>query len=423
MSKDDLSIQQAVDRLVQADEASVNRITQIEQQMGQLTRALNSLNEIIKSRLINRERSTEDNDTDGTSGEVLETPIILAPTTDMLTSPEHLSGEARPRETIVDKKEPEEKSDKKKPETLLTTGIKHSIIVPPSSASPIYHGRNTESPTQFLVRVEEYAESVHGWDLATLVTGVSQFLQNSALEWYCQLRLTKRKPKTWEDFKDLFLAQFNSPIRKARQEREWHECKQKENETINEFLVRLRALWREQKPKETEVELVKHLFCRMRTDLLSMIGVSRNATLDELIKEVQQIEDVLYRRAKGERLAKYNKLTTSTNWENNINKRFNEEDSKRQTTWQKRKEFPHNVRREKDHQVNEIIPGRIQTTTEPYWTQQAESNEIQCFNCGNYGHLARHCPGQTRNHRQDQNRWNSKNVRGALEERTSHAPM
>ena len=59
---------------------------------------------------------------------------------------------------------------------------------------------------------------------------------------------------------------FIPPIRNARQEQEWYECKQHENETINEFLIRLRAIWTEQKPKETEVDLIRHLMCKMRND-------------------------------------------------------------------------------------------------------------------------------------------------------------
>ncbi|CAF4950646.1 unnamed protein product, partial [Rotaria magnacalcarata] len=41
-------------------------------------------------------------------------------------------------------------------------------------------------------------------------------------------------------------------MRRARQEQQWKNCKQEENETINEFIVRLRALWQEQKPNENE---------------------------------------------------------------------------------------------------------------------------------------------------------------------------
>jgi hypothetical protein len=302
--------------------------------------------------------------------------------------------------------------------------VKHSIIVPPSSAAPAFYGKSTESPTQFLIRVQEYAESVHAWDRPTLVNGISQFLRDSALEWYCQLRMSHRRPNTWTEFEDLFLAQFNSPIRKAIQEQEWHECKQKEKETINEFLVRLRALWREQKPKETERDLVKHLFCRMRNDLLNMMGVSRNASLDEVLTEVQQIEDILYRRAKGERLAKQLKQASSSITETTSNKRTNEDYTCRTTARTNREDLSNNyIRKARNYQVNEVTPGRNRTTAGPNTGRQSESYEDQCYSCGGYGHWARDCPMQYGTYRQERNKPNSKNVTGALGERTSRAPM
>ena len=321
--------------------------------------------------------------------------------------------------------EPEVKYIASIPQALPLNGIKHSIIVPPSSAAPTFHGKYTESPTQFLIRVQEYAESVHSWDRATLVNGISQFLRDLALEWYCQLRLSHRRPQTWTEFTDLFLAQFNSPVRKARQEQEWHECKQKENETINEFLVRLRALWREQKPKETERDLVKHLFCRMRNDLLNMIGISRNASLDEVITEVQQIEDILYRRAKGERLGKQIKQASSSNAETSPYKRYNEDYRGRTTSWSNKEDSSNNFTR-KTHQVNVVAPSyysytRNQTTVEPNTAQQLES--YGCYICGDYGHWARDCPTQYGTYRQERSKPNPKNVGGALDERTSRAPM
>ncbi|CAF3338717.1 unnamed protein product, partial [Rotaria sp. Silwood2] len=216
--------------------------------------------------------------------------------------------------------------------TNLETSMETDIInedsdaatsIPPSSAAPAFHGKHSESPTQFLIRVQEYAESVHAWDRPTLLNGISQFLRDSALEWYCQLRMSHRRPQTWTEFTDVFLAQFNSPVRKAKQEQEWHECKQKEDKTINEFLVRLRALWREQKPKETEADLVKHLFCRMRNDLLNMIGTPRNVSLDELMAEVQQIEEILYRRAKNQRLSNQVKQSSLVDVERSTRKHYN----------------------------------------------------------------------------------------------------
>lgn len=69
----------------------------------------------------------------------------------------------------------------------------------------------------------------------------------------------------------------------------------------------------------------------MRNDLLSMSRISRNAPLDEVITEVQQIEDILYRRAKGDRLAKQMKQATSTNVETSTSKRYNEDYTRRIT--------------------------------------------------------------------------------------------
>jgi len=44
-----------------------------------------------------------------------------------------------------------------------------------------------------------------------------------------------------------FLAQLRSPILALQQEHKWKECRQQENETINEFVVRLHSLWLEKK--------------------------------------------------------------------------------------------------------------------------------------------------------------------------------
>ena len=74
-------------------------------------------------------------------------------------------------------------------------------------------------------------------------------------------------------------------MRTARQEQEWYECRQWENESINEFLIRLRAIWFEQKPKETEVDFIKHLLCKMPSDLFTMMSVSPGASLNDIISE------------------------------------------------------------------------------------------------------------------------------------------
>jgi len=226
-----------------------------------------------------------------------------------------------PSETVPYHMEPEIKHTTAIPSVFPLNGVKHSVIVPPSSAAPAFYGKHSESPTQFLIRVQEYAETVLEWNRSTLLLGITQFLRDTALDWYCQLKVSGHKPQTWTEFVELFLSQFTSPIRSARQEQEWYECKQGEDETINEFIIRLRVLWTKQKPKETEVDLIKHLFCKMRNDsLLSMMGVPCGATLDEIIREAQEVEEILYRRKKEERLLKYLNQTSTQNGTLNVNK-------------------------------------------------------------------------------------------------------
>ncbi|CAM4850200.1 unnamed protein product [Rotaria magnacalcarata] len=110
--------------------------------------------------------------------------------------------------------------------------------------------------------------------------------------------ITNNTPLNWSQFVSRFLAQFDSPIRVAQQEQEWSECKQQDNETINEFVVRLRAIWLEQRVDEQEADFIKHLFCKMRPDMLNLMRASRSSTLNEIITEAQHVEEMLYLRNK-----------------------------------------------------------------------------------------------------------------------------
>ncbi|CAF3592735.1 unnamed protein product [Rotaria sp. Silwood1] len=96
--------------------------------------------------------------------------------------------------------------------------MSQTILIPPPATAPIFHGKHSEGQTQFLIRIQEYAETVNQWDKQSLLHGISKFLQGTALDWYCQLRPSHRRPQTWVDFVELFLAQFNSPVRAACQE-------------------------------------------------------------------------------------------------------------------------------------------------------------------------------------------------------------
>ena len=156
-------------------------------------------------------------------------------------------------------------------------------MLPPTASIPTFSGKSTENPQQLLLRIEQYTHTVNHWSRATLLRSISQFLKDDALEWYCQLYHTNTLPTDWTDFCNRFLTQFHSPVRIAQQEQVWVECKQHENETINQFVVRLRSLWLEQKFDEQEPDFIKHLFCKMRPDIFTLMNLPSSSSLITII--------------------------------------------------------------------------------------------------------------------------------------------
>ena len=84
----------------------------------------------------------------------------------------------------------------------------------------------------------------------------------------------------------------------AQHQQQWNECKQKQEETMSEFIVRLPTLRVEQFSLETEADLVKHLFRKMRPDILNIMGCPRNTLLQDVLLEAQRVEEILYHRTK-----------------------------------------------------------------------------------------------------------------------------
>lgn len=155
-----------------------------------------------------------------------------------------------------------------------------------------------------------------------------------------------------------------------------------------------------------------------------MIGTPRNVSLDELVAEVQQIEEILYRRAKNQRLLNQFKQSSTPDDEQVFRKYYNDNYT-RQTMSRLNNEQTWYMR-PKAHQVNEVMPRRYpnngnHTTVQPISVQQSYSSK--CYNCGGDGHWARNCPVQQGAYRQERGKPNRKNSDGALDERTSHAPM
>jgi len=298
-----------------------------------------------------------------------------------------------------------------------TSQTTHTIVIPPMSSIPTFHGNISENPHQFLIRLKEYAETVHHWNEQSLLNGISQFLRGTALEWYCQLRTSHRHPQTWTDFVAVFFNQFNSPIRRARQDQLWKNCKQEENETINEFVVRLRALWRERKPNETEDDLIRHLICKMRNNLLTMIGVSRHETLDELIFEAQKVEEILYQRSKQQQ--RYNNIKQeSSHYNTTLTPLYDEDEQcevQAMSVQQTKQRF--NSYMKKPRYTN-YPPQSTTNRRDPQPT-----HNLKCYSCGLIGHIRRNCPNQYNVHQQQDSRRYPKNGNGAQAGRDHGAPI
>lgn len=303
-----------------------------------------------------------------------------------------------------------------------------TIIIPPSNSLPTFSGSILENPRQFLIRVKDYAETVNHWDEQLLLNGISQFLRDTALEWYCQLRTSNRRPQSWNEFITIFLNQFNSPIRRARQEQQWNNCKQEEKETINEFVVRLRALWREQKPNETEDDLARHLMCKMRDNLLTMIGISRCRSVVEIITEAQKIEEILYQRNKhvyigGNDGPSQNNLSTMPMYQGDDPLEIHA-----MSAHQRSKEFKTDTRTNYSTQAaGREYQGTKQHNYLSYPTRNKQSawssSDIICYACGQTGHIRRNCPSQYKTYQNYNARYYPKNENGAQGGRALGAPM
>ena len=223
---------------------------------------------------------------------------------------------------------------------------RQTIIVQPPTSAPSFSGKADDRPRPFLLQLVQYTSSSYGWDKEYLFHNIGQFLKDTALEWYTQIINSANCPTNWDMFETLFLQQYRTPLRLAQTEQEWKKCAQKSNESINEFLVRLRSLWTDHKPKETERDLVRHLFTKARPELISLIGVLNEPTLKNFMERAREAEVIEFSRKKQ---ALNNEMPTS----------------------------------------NASLTTR---SSNQYSSRQASRPNITCFNCHTPGHLSTQCP-------------------------------
>lgn len=280
--------------------------------------------------------------------------------------------------------------------------------------TPVFHGKDSESATKFLVQLQQYIQSVLRRDCSTVLPIIWQFLRNEALSWYYQLIASSGHPQTWNDFTTLFLLQFNAPINITRREREWERCRQNKNENINQFLIRFRTLWMEQRPNETEEDLAKHLLCRMRNDLCDIVKIRDATSLEQIIAEIQQIEWYLNDQSSNNKQLSNQLKDLSLNNKNIIvdncsNKHYL---CKTTTTMKLHDEHVQNGTVFKHNRnLNTLNRRKCDTTTREY------GNYYQCCRCENCRGLSEIRPKQHYDNRLKQNKQSTEKRQRSIEQK------
>jgi hypothetical protein len=422
-----LKVGQAVQKLSDANVIQSSRLAELENKMTEIDvnitkrnkdEADNMSNETIMSKLEQNQQHWNEltSDVRNLRAEIqkIAEAIIMNQNTKH-DSNQSIGDKAYTPQSNRNASESDESFESRKPKEQSTT---HTIVIPPTSSIPTFCGTTSENPHQFLIRVKEYTETVNNWNEKSLLNGISQFLRDTALEWYCQLRTTMRRPQTWTEFATVFLNQFNSPIRRARQEQLWKNCKQEEHETINEFVVRLRALWREQKPNETEDNLIRHLMCKMKNNLLTMIGVSRCDTLDEIVFGAQKVEEILYQRSRQQQ-QQYNNTKQELPHHNSMATSAHDEDGQ----YEVQAVSVQQTRQYRNSYMKKPQYTNYSTRTTSYQREPQPTSNVKCYTCGLKGHIASHCRSRYNTHQQQYARWYPKNGNGARAGRDHDALM
>ena len=130
---------------------------------------------------------------------------------------------------------------------------------------------------------------------------------------------------------------------------------------------------------------MKHLICPMRNDLLKLIRRSRNASLDVIIVQVQQIEDISYHRARNQRLSNQVEQLSLQETETLPNRRYNEGRSHKTTSKLSNK---HSLSKNMATS-SPYLDNQIQRTVDANTCQQL--NSYGYYSCREHRHLSRSC--------------------------------
>lgn len=111
-----------------------------------------------------------------------------------------------------------------------------------------------------------------------------------------------------------------TPLQQAQQEHEWRECEQRKNETFEESPTEEQTIWSEQRPHETEQDLIKHLSNQKHQDGLKIMRSRLETLFNEILNKAQKIEESIHRRKKKRKQSKYSRKETHAELDKSMTK-------------------------------------------------------------------------------------------------------
>lgn len=160
----------------------------------------------------------------------------------------------------------------------------------PPLPMPKYIGRNDHrSPSDFLVELERYAISLNCTPDSLLPTRMSLILEGEAARWWSLYN----NITTWQEFQDLFLAEFASLSYKTRLLRDLDRRTQDPEEPLSSYVQTIAEYYRRLGGNFTEQEKVQRVLTQMHPEYRTYTYGRTFESLRELSAEALRIQDAV----------------------------------------------------------------------------------------------------------------------------------
>ena len=203
------------------------------------------------------------------------------------------------------------------------SGVGTSTTIPPSTSKPRYSikdlkppkyaggvlVRNADAVDQWLVKWEQTFQMCEIIDDRTRIEHASFNLQDVAHRWWRKVVKDKQEPKTWNDFKVMFINNFVPPDERSRSLDDWFFVAQR-NLSVHEYADKYREIIHSI-PEEIPDYLQVHKFALGLKDFLRpLVRREKCTTLSQAIEVALVYED---RRKFGSQVPDISKTLVGNN--------------------------------------------------------------------------------------------------------------